>query len=93
LQNRTSAGSNDPPGGSNSVAGTKTLTTNTTGAHVHNYSGTTSSNGAHTHTLGGSTDTGGGHTHSLSGNTDATGSGTLLDTRPPFYALAYIMKL
>lgn len=34
----------------------------------------------------------GNHTHSFSGTTDNTGSGTALDTRPPYYALAYIMK-
>lgn len=32
------------------------------------------------------------HTHTYSGTTDATGSGTAFDNKPPYYALAYIMK-
>lgn len=34
----------------------------------------------------------GSHTHTLSGVTDASGSGTPHENRPPYYALAYIMK-
>lgn len=52
----------------------------------------TSSNGAHTHSISGSTASGGGHSHSISGSTSATGSGSAHENRPPYYALAYIMK-
>jgi microcystin-dependent protein len=33
------------------------------------------------------------HTHTVSGTTDATGGGGSHENRPPYYALAYIMKL
>jgi len=32
------------------------------------------------------------HTHTYSGTTDGAGSGTAFDNKPPYYALAYIMK-
>jgi microcystin-dependent protein len=35
----------------------------------------------------------GDHTHTISGTAEATGSGAAHENRPPFYALAYIMKL
>lgn len=35
----------------------------------------------------------GDHSHTISGNTSNTGSGTSFDIRPPYYVLAYIMKL
>jgi hypothetical protein len=47
--------------------------------HQHNISGTAQSAGSHTHTID-------------AGNTDDAGSATL-DNRPPYYALAFIMKL
>jgi hypothetical protein len=50
---------------------------------------TTGGGGGHTHTI--STDPG--HTHSLSMTTDGAHSHTIDDIRPPFLALAYIMKL
>lgn len=34
----------------------------------------------------------GNHTHSFSGTTSSTGSGSSFDNKPPYYALAYIMK-
>jgi microcystin-dependent protein len=49
------------------------------GGHTHYVSGTTSSNGIHSHTI--------------SGDTGSTGGGNSHENRPPFYALAYIMKL
>lgn len=65
--------------------------------HNHAYSFTTggmNSNTTHTHTI----TTGGvsaGHTHtfSFSGTSGAEGGGTAHENRPPYYALAYIMKL
>lgn len=50
-------------------------------------------NATHSHTLSGTSATGGSHNHTLSGNTGATGSGTAHENRPPYYALAFIMKL
>ena len=44
-------------------------------------------------TSGGTTGNGGSHTHTLSGNVSANGSGTAHENRPPYYALAYVMKL
>jgi microcystin-dependent protein len=34
----------------------------------------------------------GAHTHTISGSTGSTGSGTAHENKPPYYALAYIMK-
>ena len=44
--------------------------------------------------LGNSTGAGGDHSHTVyvNGTTDNTGSGTAHENRPPYYALAYIMK-
>lgn len=44
-------------------------------------------------TTGISIQSAGAHTHSVSGNTGNTGSGTGHENRPPYYALAYIMKV
>lgn len=49
--------------------------------HSHTYSGTTSTTAAHTHTL------------TLSSTAASTGGGTSHENRPPYYALAYIMRL
>ena len=51
--------------------------------------GTTSSSGAHTHTV--TITSGGAHTHTLT--VDNAGGGGAHENRPPYYALAYIMKL
>jgi hypothetical protein len=45
--------------------------------------------GNHAHNF--STSNTGAHTHTISGNTASTGSASV-DTRPPYYALCYIMK-
>ena len=50
--------------------------------------GTTASAGAHTHTLSITSD--GAHTHTTTVN---SGGGSAHENRPPYYALAYIMKL
>lgn len=56
--------------------------------------GLTSNAGAHTHTVSGST---GGisanHTHAVVGTTASTGSSATNANLPPYYALAYIMKV
>ena len=38
------------------------------------------------------TSTAGAHTHTISGDTGSTGSGSSIDNRPAYYALAFIMK-
>ena len=38
------------------------------------------------------TSTAGAHTHTISGSTGSTGSGSSIDNRPAYYALAFIMK-
>jgi microcystin-dependent protein len=54
--------------------------------------GSTDSAGAHTHTF--TTDTEAAHTHSVSGTTGSgSGTATAVENRPPYFALAYIMKL
>lgn len=56
-------------------------------------SGPTSTAGAHNHTFSGTTSSVSDHTHSVSGTTSSAGSGSSHENRPPYYALAYIMKL
>ena len=79
-------------------------TTNTTGAHTHteqNYSsnGTGDGSGPGASCCGGSIENSGvqtlsdgDHSHTVSGTTGAAGSGGSHENRPPYYALAYIMK-
>jgi microcystin-dependent protein len=66
--------------------------TSLNGSHSHSVSGTTASNGAHTHSVSGTTASDGAHTHTVSGTTASTGGGSAHENRPPYYALAYIMK-
>jgi len=66
--------------------------TNSDGAHSHTLSGTAASDGAHSHTISGTTDSAGAHTHTFSTTSGSTGGGSAHENRPPFYALAYIMK-
>lgn len=68
------------------------FTTNSDGAHSHTLSGNAASAGDHSHTLSGTADSAGAHTHSFSTTSGSTGSGTAHENRPPYYALAYIMK-
>ena len=89
------------PAHSHSFSGTGS--TNTTGAHNHS-SGWYGPRGADGSYVGfatndpnyGNVNTGsaGNHSHtvSVSGTTNNTGSGTAHENRPPYYALAYIMK-
>ncbi|MEK4628117.1 hypothetical protein MKZ17_07910 [Solibacillus sp. FSL R7-0682] len=81
------------------------LSTNTTGAHTHsmgdNYgyivNAGSGSSEAFKYNVNASspsyTQSGGNHSHSISGNTGSAGSGAAHENRPPYYALAYIMKL
>jgi len=52
---------------------------------------TTEAAGNHQHTI--TTDSQGAHTHTVSGTVGETGSATDVENRPPYYALAYIMKI
>lgn len=84
-------------------AGTLGGTTNTTGSHSHTQrygpSGGSSTTISGSTTRSGSanantTASSGNHSHTLTvtGSTASAGSGTSFDNKPPYYALAYIMK-
>jgi microcystin-dependent protein len=85
---------NAAPTGLTSSAGAHShnLTIANAGAHSHTLSGTADSAGAHSHTISGTTDSAGAHTHTFSTTSGSTGGGAAHENRPPFYALAYIMK-
>ncbi len=68
-----------------------TTTTSSSGSHSHTISGSTASGGSHSHTI--TISTAGSHSHSVSGYTNYIGSGDSHENRPPYYALAFIMKL
>ena len=61
------------------------------GSHTHSISGGTSSTGSHSHTI--TIGTAGSHSHTVSGYTGYIGSSGSHENRPPYYALAFIMKL
>ena len=66
------------------------------GANVRPNSNTstdTSSAGSHSHSISGSTSSSGSHNHSISGSTANTGGDEAHENRPPYFALAFIMKL
>lgn len=79
-------------------------TTNTTGAHNHTFEGNINSIDAPPYLpltdrsdTGGTpttntTTTAGDHSHTFSGTTSSVGDGESVENRPPYYALAYIMK-
>jgi len=83
--------------------GVGTLNTNTTGSHRHETWAITDEikvSGETTdlrvlYGFNGKTNTGfaGEHKHTISGNTASTGGRQAHENRPPYYALAYIMKL
>lgn len=101
----TGGSANTTLGTSNLPAHSHNFSGNTSGAgdHRHNLTFGTS-NGGNSYFYNGQIGSTGGidannamgssgnHTHSFSGTTANTGSGTALDTRPPYYALAFIMK-
>ena len=69
-------------GSSTSTATTGITLGNASADHTHTYSGTTSAvSGDHTHTV------------TVTGTSGATGGGLAHENRPPYYALAYIMRL
>ena len=74
-------------------------TTNTTGAHTHSYSKQFFARGSggndyqvNTGSTSFSTSSAGDHSHTISGNTGYQGSTDSHENRPPYYAVAYIMK-
>lgn len=77
------AASGNSPGYDTTSATTGITVTNGNASadHTHTYSGTTSTAAAHTHTL------------TLSSTAASTGGGAAHENRPPYYALAWIMKL
>lgn len=62
------------------------------GGESDGWDGNGNSSTTNSATTGISIDSGGAHTHTVSGATGATGSGTAIDNRPAYMALAYIMK-
>ena len=79
-----------------------TFAAGSAGAHTHtynNYLGMEHSDdgeGAHSptmQTVSTSTGSAGAHTHAISGVSGSIGGGGVHENRPPYYALAYIMKL
>ena len=75
-------------------------TTNTTGAHTHTVAAGNSGGVDNIITTGNArandtsytTSSAGDHSHTFSGTTASTGGGGSHENRPPYYALAYIMK-
>jgi microcystin-dependent protein len=80
--------------------GSGSLATSSAGAHTHSmslyadhWSGSYNIGGHRSSYVGsGTTSSAGAHTHSMSGSTASTGSGSAVENRPAFYALAYIQK-
>jgi len=85
--------------------GVGTIATSSSGSHSHNFNVTVKQSGGSGGTAfdnklsrneGSSSEvtigSAGAHTHTMSGSTAATGGGTAHENRPPYYALAYIMK-
>ena len=74
--------------------------TNTTGAHTHTVPNGNSGGGstvilngnARSNDSNTTTSSAGDHSHTFSGTTASTGGGASHENRPPYYALAYIMK-
>jgi len=77
--------------GSHDYDGADRVNTSAAGDHSHSLS--INSNGSHTHYVSGNTSSSGSHSHTISGSTGATGGGSSHENRPPYYALAYIMKI
>lgn len=77
-------------GGNGGVPNSGTSATSAAGSHSHNF--TTAAGGDHSHTLSGNAASAGDHSHTLSATAASTGGGSAHENRPPYYALAYIMK-
>ncbi len=64
----------------------------TTSSGNHSHSISTNTTGNHNHTFTTSTKSNHTHAFNVGGTSGATGSGEAVDTTPPYFALAYIMK-
>ena len=83
--------------------GSGTLTTSLTGQHAHTYDtkkenivvmeGTGDYDAAYNEEEVRTTDSAGNHSHAITGSTSSIGSGSAHENKPPYYALAFIMKL
>lgn len=62
------------------------------GGHTHTVSGTTASDGAHSHSVPDTSDSTS-HSHTITGLGTANGLSTTQSLLPPYYALAYIMRM
>ena len=83
------------------------INTTENGAHTHNYKlyynkwddggsdddGGTTSDGRNSSSDSGSVLSGGAHTHTVTGDTGNVGAGESVNNLPPFYALAFIMRV
>ena len=82
------------------------LSTNSNGSHTHSTSGTIWMNASHSYPSGGelslsfnrsptsqSINSAGSHSHSISGTTGSLGSDDAHENRPPYYALAFVMRV
>jgi microcystin-dependent protein len=82
------------PGPGEGDAFSYTTTSRTTSSNgLHSHSLDISGNGTHSHYVSGNTDYESSHSHSISGSTGNAGSNIAHENRPPYYALAYIMKI
>lgn len=83
--------------------GAGTLATSSAGAHTHDFTSYSQGTGSVSMQLSSSnlegptartntTDSAGAHTHNITGSTGSVGSGSSIDNRPAYYALAFIMK-
>lgn len=63
------------------------------GGHSHGLSGSSAYAGGHSHTVDGDTELDGEHVHALVGSTAETGDSEPLAILPPYYALAFIIKV
>ena len=80
-------GSNNKTGGD----GGSSATTSINAVGNHNHGVNIGGGGDHSHTV--TVLNSSNHTHTASGSTATTGSATAHENRPPYYALAYIMRL
>lgn len=98
-------GSHSHTVGNQSASHSHSITVASGGSHSHTISGSMGSAGSHSHSVGGSTsaagshlhtvsiDDAGSHSHIVSGTTASTGTNEPHENLPPYYALAFIMKI
>lgn len=89
--NSTGAHTHTLPGYHLTGGGSQIPWYNWSNSQYANNTNTTSSSGDHSHSL--NISSAGDHLHSFNVTTSSTGSGSAIDNRPKYYALAFIMKL